>query len=149
MDRIEKIIKIKIPTDVRSKISKISGHSLRSPFVFKAGGTKESVVDIIDFSTDECIRKLEYSVIRSFENKNDNFDHRGYIPLATENGDCLMYDLKSKKLKFYIHDSMKGKKPLSVDKNLDELVSAINSVNKEVLNLSLKLLKEALSVYKN
>lgn len=149
MDRIEKIVKTKIPTDVRTKISKISGHSLKSPFIFKAGGVKESVVDIIDFSTDECIRELEYSVIRSFENKNDNFDHRGYIPLATENGDCLMYDLKSKKLKFYIHDSMKGKKPLSVDKNLDELVSVINSVNEEVLNLSLKLLKEALNVCKN
>ena len=67
-------MKTKIPTDVRSKITKISGRSLRSPFIFKAGGVKESVIDIVDFSTDECIKELEYSVIRSFENKYDNFD---------------------------------------------------------------------------
>ena len=142
-------MKTKIPTDIRTKIAKISGHSLRSPFTFKAGGVKESVVDIIDFSTDECIKELEYSVIRSFENKYDNFDHKGYLPLATENGDCLMYDLKAIKLKFYIHDSVKGKKPLPVDRDLDDLVSVVNSVNEDISRLSSKVLKEALSIFKN
>lgn len=60
-----------------------------------------------------------------------------------------MYDPKARKLKFYIHDSVKGKKPLNVDKDLDDLVSVVNSVNEDVSRLSSKVLKEALSIFKN